>query len=82
MDIFAYRDNLIPDYRAYVESILEIKDVRGREVVLNELSNGALWTDPLIPLNPDFKPGAWIDDLVRDGVWHETCARVFRSLSS
>ena len=78
MDIFAYRDNLVRDYRAYVESFLEIKDVRVREFVLNELSNGALWTNPLIQLNPNFKPGAWIDDLVREGLLHETCARVFR----
>ena len=78
MDIFAYRDSLVQDYRAYVEGFLEIKDVRVRDFVMDELSKGSLWTDPLIQLNPNFKPGAWIDGLVSEGLLHETCARVFR----
>ena len=78
MDIFSYRDQLVRDYRNYVEGFLEIKDARVRDFVMDELSKGALWTDPLIQLNPNFKPGAWIDDLVREGLLHEACAQVFR----
>jgi len=78
MDIFAYRDGLVRDYRDYVESFLAIKDDRVREYVLEELRKGALWTNPLIQLNPNFKPGAWIDDLVAEGLLHDTCAKVFR----
>lgn len=78
MDIFAYRDSLVRDYRDYVESFLAIKDDRVRDFVLEELRQGALWTNPLIQLNPNFKPGAWIDHLVAEGLLHETCAQVFR----
>ena len=31
-----------------------------------------------IGLNPAFAEGSWIGDLVRDGVLHPECARVFR----
>lgn len=78
MDIFAYRDSLIRDYGDYVESFLAIKDDRIRAYVLEQLGQGALWTNPLIQLNPNFKPGAWIDHLVAEGVLHEACAKVFR----
>lgn len=82
MDIFRYRDNLIEDYQNYVESFLEIRDERVRRYVFDELNNGALWTNPLIQLNPNFQPGAWVDELVKEGVLHETCARVFRKAKS
>lgn len=78
MDVFAFRDTLVREYRDYVESFLAIKDGRIRDYVMEELQKGALWTDPLIQLNPNFQPGSWIDDLVREEVLHETCSRVFR----
>lgn len=78
MDIFAYRDNLIRDYRAYVESFLKIEDARVQAFVLEALEKGALWTDPLIQLNPNFMPGAWVDALVDEGLLQEGCRQVFR----
>jgi len=29
-------------------------------------------------MNPSFEPGAWIDDLVQEGILHEECSRIFR----
>ena len=37
-----------------------------------------LWPEPLIQLNPSFEPGAWIDDLVNEGLLHRECANIFR----
>ena len=37
-----------------------------------------LWPEPLIQLNPAFRPGSSVDNLVDTGVLHKTCKIVFR----
>lgn len=78
MDVFALRERLIADYGAYISSFYHIRDPRIHAVVEEAIGSGLLWPDPLIQLNPSFAPGAWIDDLVTEGVLHEECRRVFR----
>ena len=79
MNIFEYRDHLIQDYSSYIRSFIQIKDERVRALVEKELDQGMLWPEPLIQMNPSFEPGAWIDDLVKNGVLHEECGRIFRT---
>jgi len=78
MDVFELRRRLIDDYRAYVTSFISIRDERVRRKVDEELTEGWLWPDPRIGLNPSFAEGAWIDELVRRGLLHSECAKVFR----
>lgn len=78
MNVFELRDRLIDDYRAYIQSFIQIRDQRIREYVDQKLQEGLLWPDPLIQLNPAFEPGEWIDDLVATGTLHPECARIFR----
>lgn len=78
MDVFALRNQLIADYASYVESFIAVQDERIRTHVEQALSDGALWPDPLIQLNPSFQPGAWIDDLAAQGVLHPLCREIFR----
>ena len=78
MNVFEGRDNLINDYREYVESFIRIRDARIKKYVDNVLAEGALWPEPLIQLNPSFEPGKWIDELVKDKILHEECGRIFR----
>jgi hypothetical protein len=78
MKIFDFRNRLIEDYASYVKSFIEIRDTRIREYVERTLDDGHLWPDPLIQMNPSFEPGAWIDDLVKEGVLHAECSKVFR----
>ncbi|MGQ9590598.1 MAG: DEAD/DEAH box helicase, partial [Planctomycetota bacterium] len=42
------------------------------------LSEGLLWPEPLIQLNPSFAPGETIDELVDRGILHEACRWIFR----
>jgi len=63
MDVFQLRNQLIRDYESYIRSFIRIKDKRINEIVEKELSEGLLWPDPLIQLNPSFEPGKWIDEL-------------------
>src|SRR4051794_8579748 len=78
MDVFDLRDRLIDDYRRYVTSFLKFRDDRIRERVESTLTEGRLWPEPRVGLNPAFEPGGWIDDLVGAGVLHEACRDIFR----
>ena len=78
MDVFELRDNLVQDYSSFVESFIKIRDERIRDHVSSALSQGALWPQPLIQLNPSFEAGETIDELVDSGVLHEECRNIFR----
>jgi ATP-dependent helicase YprA (DUF1998 family) len=78
MNVFELRERLVEDYRSYVSSFIEIKDVRIGEYVRNSLDEGLLWPEPLIQLNPSFEAGEWIDELVNRGELHEECRTIFQ----
>ncbi len=78
MNVFQLRDQLIEDYAGYIRSFIRIRDTRIQEYVDDQLKKGLLWPDPLIQLNPSFEPGATIDELVRDGILHPECSKIFR----
>ena len=67
MDVFDLRNRLVNDYASYTRSFIKISDPRIDEKVKSELNAGAFWPEPLLQLNPTFKPGGTIDDLVADG---------------
>jgi hypothetical protein len=78
MDVFQFRNQIIDDYSRYVSSFIAIAQPKLLEFVNRCFGSGSLWPDPLIQLNPTFKPGKSIDDLVRDGVLATGCGQVFR----
>jgi ATP-dependent helicase YprA (DUF1998 family) len=78
MNIFNFRDGLIDDYAEYIASFINVRDERIRDYIDEKLKAGVLWPQPLIQLNPSFEPGAFVEDLVREGVLHQGCAEVFR----
>ncbi len=78
MEIFALRDKLINEYSNYSGSFIQIRDPRIETKVKEELASGHLWPDPLIQLNPAFKPGKLIDELVEEGILHNECGKIFR----
>ena len=77
LDIFKLRDEVIGDYRNYIESFLEIKDPKIEQFIKQELDNGHLWRDPLIQINPAYKKSADIDTLVKDGILDSQCKQYF-----
>ena len=78
MNIFKFRDQLIDEYRSYVTSFIRIADPRIRSYAETCFSKGALWPEPLIQLNPTFKPGKTIDELTAEGILHPLCSEIFR----
>jgi superfamily II DNA/RNA helicase len=77
LDIFNFRNQIIGDYRRYIESFLKIKDPRVKEFVNQELEKGQLWTNPLVQLNPKYRLGATVNQLVKNGVLHPDCSQYF-----
>src|ERR1043166_3248217 len=78
MNVFALRDRLVGEYSQYVKNFIQIRDKPISDHVNQRLDEGMLWPEPLIQLNPSFEPGAWIDDLVKEGVLHAECGKIFR----
>ena len=78
MDVFDLRRNLVNSYANYIRSFIQIRDARIDAKVKEELNSGLLWPEPLIQLNPSFEPGRTVDQLVDEGILHETCREIFR----
>ncbi|MEH2273929.1 MAG: DEAD/DEAH box helicase [Nostoc sp.] len=77
LDIFNFRNEVIGDYRRYIESFLKIRYQKVKTFVDNELEKGQLWTDPLVQLNPKYRPGVSVTTLVQQGVLHPDSIRYF-----
>ncbi|WP_332760951.1 DEAD/DEAH box helicase [Pseudarthrobacter sp.] len=78
MDAFGIRDRLIDGYRSFTEGFVDIKDKRIREEVEKLGDQGRQWPDPWLSLNPSFKSGGSVDELVARGILHSKCSEIFR----
>lgn len=78
MDAFGIRDRLIDGYRSFTEGFVEIQDERIRNEVEKLGDQGRQWPDPWLSLNPSFKTGGSVEELVARGILHAKCADIFR----
>ncbi len=78
MNVFKLRNRLVGDYASYISSFIQIRDERIKQYVDQQITQGLLWPDPLIQLNPSFEPVGSIDELVDEGVLSPECKKVFR----
>ena len=79
MDVFDLRDELIQAFQSYIRSFVDIRDERLRAVREEALGSGVFWPEPLVQLNPSFEVGGTVSELVREGVLHPECERIFQS---
>ena len=56
MDAFDLRNRLVDDYRRYTRSFIRIRDARIGEFVDGILGAEGFWPEPLLQLNPTFRP--------------------------
>ena len=77
MDVFDLREQVVREYRGYVEGFLRIADSRIRDFVTSVLDRGDLWPDPLVQLNPGYQLGKSVSDLVQEGLLHPLLAQIF-----
>ena len=78
MDVFAFRDLLVGDYKRFTRSFTRIRSADIRDCVDEEYRAGRFWPAPLIALNSSFVTGGEIGDLVDQGVLHPECLKIFR----
>src|SRR5215471_7731651 len=78
MDVFGVRDRLIEDYREFTGSFVDIHDKRIRDHVAERMARGYQWPDPWLSLNPNYASGGTITELVRAGLLHPECEKIFR----
>ena len=50
MNVFNIRGKLISDYASFVTSYINVRDPQIKKYVERDLTNGALWPDPLVQL--------------------------------
>ena len=78
MDVFEIQQRLIRDYRAFTSGFVDVRDRRIAAHVQERLDSGMQWPDPSLSLNPNFATGGTITELVREGLLHSECERIFR----
>ncbi len=77
-NIFSIHKSIISEYKSYVESFINIKNEKIRQVVQGEIENGSLWPDPLIHFNPSYEFGDKISTLVDKGILHRDMEKIFK----
>jgi superfamily II DNA/RNA helicase len=76
-DVFGLREQVVREYREYVESFIHIRDPRIERFVQDMLGRGELWPDAVLQLNPAYEPAGTLTDLAADGVIGKETARFF-----
>jgi hypothetical protein len=64
MDAFGVLRDILDDYKSFVHGFLNILDPDVLEKVEQEVSNGLLWPEPWLALNPAFQAGGTVSELV------------------
>ncbi len=78
MNIFNFHNQIITDYKTYIESFINIRDENIRKKVEKEIFDKKLFPEPLIQFNPSFEKQESITDLVKEGVIHPELNNVFK----
>ena len=77
MDVFALDADLVGKYEAFSRSFTQIRATDLKDKIDAEYASRRFWPEALIGLNPNYKRGASMADLVKRGDVHEGMASVF-----
>ena len=77
MDAFLLREEIVNQYKSYVQSFINIRDKRIEHEVDMTVERGLLWPDPLIQINPKFQTGESITDFIEQGILDPECRKIF-----
>jgi ATP-dependent helicase YprA (DUF1998 family) len=82
MDVFALDRSLISDYATFARSFTTPRASDLRQSIDEHYGAGRFWPEPLLQLNPHYKPGGSVLDLVRGGTLDPACSTYFRDFQS
>ena len=77
MDVFKLDADLIGKYEAFARSFTQIRAPDLKEQIDGEYASRRFWPEALIGLNPNYRRGAGIADLVRGGALDPALEKVF-----
>ncbi len=78
IDVFSLRDAVVEDYRKFATSFTRIQATDIAEQVKSIYDGARYWPEPLIQINPNYKHGPTVEELVEVGALHPGCGAVFR----
>lgn len=67
-NIFDLHNDILSDYKLYIDSFINIADDEILKKVREEFDSGNLYPDPLVQFNPSFESGGKVEDLVNEGI--------------
>ncbi|WP_276504919.1 DEAD/DEAH box helicase [Terrimonas pollutisoli] len=77
MDAFITHDNIVTNYRNYLNSFLSIDDKRIQEEVKKSFESDGFIPEPLVQFNPAYRTDQSLNDLVKEGVVNSNLPKVF-----
>ena len=77
MDVFKLRDDVVNEYRSYVESFIRVHDSRIDAFIAQSLKDGQLWPDAVLQLNPAFEMDKTLSELSKEGIIAKETAQFF-----
>lgn len=78
MNVFDFRQHIVTEYAQFTRSFTRIKADDIQSHVTGAYDSQRYWPEPLIQINPTFKPGSTVAQLVDAGQLHPRCAEIFR----
>jgi DEAD/DEAH box helicase/Domain of unknown function (DUF1998)/Helicase conserved C-terminal domain len=78
MNAFTFRDKIVGNYEQFSRSFVKIAAEDISSIVNGEYRKGRYWPEPLIQINPNYKPGSTIRELAESGALHPITAQIFQ----
>jgi Lhr-like helicase len=78
MNAFTFRDQIVQSYERFSRSFVRISATDISKVVDSEYENGRYWPEPLIQINPNYKPASTVRELAEQKILHPETAEIFR----
>ena len=77
LDVFQLREQVVDEYRGYVQSFVNVHDPRIDDFVHGRLEAGELWPDAVLQLNPAFEMDQTMSELAAEGILRSETAEFF-----
>jgi Lhr-like helicase/very-short-patch-repair endonuclease len=78
LDVFQFREHLVGEYEQFSRSFTRVRADDIRDFVDREYASQRYWPEPLIQINPSYRSGGTIEQLVASGQLRQECAAIFR----
>jgi len=77
-NIFQFRNTVIREFQSFSKSFTKITARDIAAFVQQKYEEGIYWPEAMIQINPNYKKGKTVQELVSEGILHPECAQIFR----